>query len=451
MRDLNSSEQKYVYKDLAKHFPALYFSKELDSYAPIVYGNSDESIRRFEKGKIILDKWFEKNMVFFVEKTQRIIGWEVDTAGFNIYNKFGKLDKAIKLEEEKHLEYTKTICLAYSNLENRIGAVNNDHTLSFWDVQDDYKFEKIIHSENSNLEDQIFYINHIGTWLTIDQKSNLFLWDIEEELPEKLPQKHKGTVQSLEEIIHQRIIVFSTLKKQLVFWNLIMKVCIKIINLDSVSIHSMCFVPDYKLLATANFGNTVMLWRFIDQDISKCGELVGHTSQVAAIDYLLDSPVIITWDDSGIIKTWDIRSGNCFQTSIPESRIIIRKFLNLDENNFMAIAKRCHWFNYEESNVQRKICKMLFEYNPETNELYVGTKINIRCIDLHTGKTNRVLANIVEDGVEITKLKLHFDKTNLLIGNSNGEVKLVSSLDGSFRMRLFSHKKDVSGIEVDAK
>ena len=56
----------------------------------------------------------------------------------------------------------------------------------------------------------------------------------------------------------------------------------------------MCFIRDYKLLATASFGNNVILWRFIDQDISKCGELIGHTSQVAAVDYLLDAPVVIT-------------------------------------------------------------------------------------------------------------------------------------------------------------
>ena len=430
---LKNSEQKYVYKDLAKNFPALYFSKELDSYAPIVYGNSDQSIRRFEKDKTILDRLFDRKGVFFVFKTQRIIGWEINGSGFKIYTKHGKWEKIIDLEEEKHLEYTKTICLAYSELENRIGAVNNDHTLSFWDVQDDYKFEKIIHSNSHSLEDQIYYINHIGTWLTIDQESHLFLWDIEEETPEALPRKHKGTVQALEEITHQKIVVFSTLKQQLVFWNLALRVWIKIINLDSVSIHSMCFIPDYKLLATASFGNNVILWRFIDQDISKCGELIGHTSQVAAVDYLLDAPVVITWDDLGVIKTWDIRNGLCIQTHIPDSKIVIKKFLNLDENTFIGISKRCLWFQYEESNVQRKIWKMLFEYNPEVNELYIGTKTNIRWVDLHTGKTNRVLANIVEEGEEITTLKLHFDKTNLIVGTSNGDVKIFSSLDGSFR------------------
>lgn len=72
--EMSNSEQKYVYKNLAKNFPALYFSKELDSLAPIVYGNSDQSIRRFKKDKIILDKLFDRKGIFFIEKTQNIIG-----------------------------------------------------------------------------------------------------------------------------------------------------------------------------------------------------------------------------------------------------------------------------------------------------------------------------------------------------------------------------------------
>lgn len=193
------------------------------------------------------------------------------------------------------------------------------------------------------------------------------------------------------------------------------------------------------------------LWRFIDQDITKCGELVGHTSQITAVEYLLDSPVIITCDDLSIIKTWDLRNSMCIQTYVPDSKIIIKKFMNLDENTFIAISKRCTWFTYEESNVQRKICKMSFEYNAEFNELYVATKTNIRCIDLHTGKTNRVLSNVIDDGEEITTLKLHYDKTNLIVGNSNGDIKIFSSLDGSFRRKLYNHKRDVSGLVVDPK
>ena len=40
---------------------------------------------------------------------------------------------------------------------------------------------------------------------------------------------------------------------------------------------------------------------------------------------------------------------------------------------------------------------------------------------------------------------------NILVGNSKGDIKLFSSLDGTFRSQLYSHRRDVSGIELDYK
>ena len=72
----------------------------------------------------------------------------------------------------------------------------------------------------------------------------------------------------------------------------------------------MTYIPDYKILATANFGEEVILWKFIDQDVTQCGKLVGHTSQVIAVNYLINSPLIITCDDQGLIKSWDLRNSH---------------------------------------------------------------------------------------------------------------------------------------------
>ena len=149
------------------------------------------------------------------------------------------------------------------------------------------------------------------------------------------------------------MVVFSTLMHQLSFWNLTMRVLIKIIKLDSFSIHSMWFIRDFNLLATANFWNSVFLWSFVDQDITKVGELVGHTSQVTTIERLQDSPLLITWDDLGVIKSWDMRTGQCNQTYSQDSKIIMKNFVNINDEIFIGVSKRCHWFKYVESTAQK--------------------------------------------------------------------------------------------------
>lgn len=169
-----------------------------------------------------------------------------------LYSITGDLLRSIDLRPELHSAGVSSLDMAYSELEDRVGVLNNDYTMSFWDVNDDFKFEKIINPQsddlftqsilsgnNVSLHSSIYYINHIGTWLTIDQKSQIFLWDIEEEKADLLPQRHKGMILNVCEITHQKMVVFSTLMQQLCFWNLTMRVLIKIIKLDSLSIHSM--------------------------------------------------------------------------------------------------------------------------------------------------------------------------------------------------------------------
>lgn len=66
-------------------------------------------------------------------------------------------------------------------------------------MNDEFKFEKIVKQntdkaqddEDVSEEDQvnaysvynklIYYIDHIGTWITIDQNSGIHLWDLETE------------------------------------------------------------------------------------------------------------------------------------------------------------------------------------------------------------------------------------------------------------------------------
>ena len=65
-----------------------------------------------------------------------------------------------------------------------------DYSLAFWDISDDFKFEKTFSTDLDVLQIYIKYIEFCGVWLTFDQKNILFIWDIERESSVRLPQKH---------------------------------------------------------------------------------------------------------------------------------------------------------------------------------------------------------------------------------------------------------------------
>lgn len=82
---------------------------------------------------------------------------------------------------KKHFADTKIVDIAYSNSEQRLGCCNSDHTLSFWDLQDNFKFEKSFKIQEKLKIEQIYYIEFANQWLTVGQDANIQLWDIQEE------------------------------------------------------------------------------------------------------------------------------------------------------------------------------------------------------------------------------------------------------------------------------
>ena len=109
-------------------------------------------------------------------------------------------------------------------------------------------------------------------------------------------------------------------KQDLVFYNLSKGVIVKSISNFEVSVHSLAYKHDYMLLATATYHTEIQLWGFKNNDINKVGELKGHTSQVTTVGNLVNTPLLITADEGGVIKTWDVRKQNCIQTFKTESK-----------------------------------------------------------------------------------------------------------------------------------
>jgi hypothetical protein len=46
-------------------------------------------------------------------------------------------------------------------------------------------------------------------------------------------------------------------------------------------------------------------------DNTLAGRLIGHPSMVTAVEIIEKTPMMITADDSGYLKTWDIRTLAC--------------------------------------------------------------------------------------------------------------------------------------------
>ena len=69
-----------------------------------------------------------------------------------------------------------------------------------------------------------------------------------------------------------------------------------------------------QILGSALFDDEIRLWAYQNHDVIMIGKLKGHSAQVTTLQALEDTPLLISGDELGVIKTWDVRTLLCVQT-----------------------------------------------------------------------------------------------------------------------------------------
>ncbi len=59
------------------------------------------------------------------------------------------------------------------------------------------------------------------------------------------------------------------------------------------------------------------------------GELLGHESLVTCISLVKNTPMVVSADDKGKVKIWNLRNYKCMQTLNFSDNIVITKLLDM--------------------------------------------------------------------------------------------------------------------------
>ncbi len=98
-----------------------------------------------------------------------------------------------------------------------------------------------------------------------------------------------------------------------------------------LGINHLVYHETLHLFATAGYENVIRLYTldpvFFDQQI--LGELVGHTSMVSAVTVVQESPMLISADDSGSLRVWDLRLQQCLQTVFFAPQMMFTKIVEV--------------------------------------------------------------------------------------------------------------------------
>ena len=440
--------------------------REIDILAPPIYGISEENLKRLVQSRLVTDSSHHNNqsikMGHYAKEIKKVFTLDSLSDRIHMYNLDCILEKSLQQKRLKEKKDVIILSFAWSNRQQRVGATLKDFSLIFWDSHDNFEFEKRFFISNFSNEYQtnIWFIDYMNLWLTTDRSNVINSWDIEKEtLVFQLSHPSiKNTIIDIIEIPIMKLVATGSLDRLLCVWDLTKKAVILIIDLKIGGIHSVLYFETYQVLITAGYENSISVYQinpvFLDHDL--IGKLIGHNSMVTAIQCIDKTPILVSADDNGILKLWDIRSFKCVQTVDVGSKTIITKILDIGNmGKICFLGSRVNFLDFDDENnekkeVQENLYPIKAEYNYLQDELVICTRKDLRFLDLESGRIKKIYKGLLrKSDDEITIFKSVEQNKKFIIGDHRGGLMMFLYNTGEKCGNLQGHVNEITTLKVD--
>lgn len=280
---------------------------------------------------------------------------------------------------------------------------------------------------------------------------SVYAWDIKERKIKETLSGHSDIVMSLVTLSKLNYVASGSFDKTVSIWDAYTNQQLLKLYGHKKGIVGMDYAADYRLLVTAGFEHDACMW---SPFVSSCVfRLKGHHAPLVGCQAVKHTPEVITADQSGIIKIWDIRNFQCIQSF---SANISGRGAKVKDGSKLGAFVRCDIptkNNYgAKKNDDARIyvaSKLICAYD-QTKEVtspttdaygvlwtdWVGGSLtivtvserNVTIWDTILGSRKNVLANIC--GNEITACCLDDRKRKIIIGDVTGAIGVYNPGSG---------------------
>lgn len=278
-------------------------------------------------------------------------------------------------------------------------------------------------------------------------------------------QEEEGIVHYLldiTEIAYIKLLALSSTDKNIRIWEVTEPGKARIIfclNLVKGGVHQVRFFSSYQVLLVAGYENSIPIFSITPKyyDLNIVGRLVGHVSIITAMDIIEGTPMVITADDTGCIKTWDVRLCQCFQTIELSNKTIICQLLAMNNLHRVAfIGFRVNFLEFDRyqkhvAQDSRMLVPIKADLNLAGEELVVCTNSDVRFVDIHTGKIKKIFAHLTDADAseDITVFRLLHKNRRFLMADQKGDLHIFNYTNGEKVLKLEGHGLEVRDVKID--
>ena len=338
-----------------------------------------------------------------------------------------------------------------------------DFLLIFWDATDKFQFEKIFSTAAycSDFQSNIWYIEYLNQWITTDKSHSLHIWDLEQEIKIRsvVFPKVEGALIEVIALEILNVLAISSTDKQITMWEPNRDQVVLSIKFEMGGIHSMVYSDIYQIFFTSGYDDKISMWSIhpVYYDNHLTTKLVGHTSMVTAIQIIEKTPMLVSSDDSGHIRIWDIRNFNCIQTLEFGSKLIITKLVDLFRYGKLAfVGARVSFIDFDVYNIDSilkgddQLWPIKVDFNQNGGEILICTRKDIRFIDIETGRTKRIYVGLLKnEESEIVACKIFQQNNRFLLGDHRGNIGMYNYNTGELIQNLESHTNEIESLRID--
>jgi WD40 repeat protein len=206
-------------------------------------------------------------------------------------------------------------------------------------------------------------------------------------------------------------------------------------------VFQLAYHPEYHVLVSAGFESSAIVWNpYCAKVICK---LKGHYSPLTGVQCVPNSPQILTADQSGIIKVWDIRNFSAVQTIYIEDE----KDSRVDHlNTFVALTPHKRIIScshklfvhdsltsssFQAPNIADLEPTIKCLYNTTSGTFITASGTTVKIWNASNGVLERAYRGVLPEGTEITALCLDDAQKKFITGDTSGTIRVFNYLNGT--------------------
>lgn len=207
----------------------------------------------------------------------------------------------------------------------------------------------------------------------------------------------------------------------------------------------MIDVVSFQLILTAGYENRINAFRIHETvcDYELKGKFVGSASMVTAISLMRDTSYLVSVDDFGCVRLWDIRTLKCVQQVSIGNKAKVTRILDMSEWGLMGfVGSRLNTLGlHSPPKAKDPLHPLRVEVQGE--QVVVATKKDVRVFSLATGRLVKKVN--MEDEISC----FHSFGKIYVVGNQRGQLSVFKH-NFEAHGHMVGHSNEVLHMKYDA-